>query len=89
MPKEISIHENQSSIFDLVDDTTTSKVSVMIKSKPPYHKDLFPNVRKLFHLQTDVPWLLIYVENRAIFWILFIVYLPHHLWFIHHQQKMF
>ena len=45
MPKEILIHENQSSIFDLVDDTTTNTVSVMIKSKPPYHNDLFPNIR--------------------------------------------
>lgn len=41
MSKEILIHENQSSIFDLVDDTTTNSVSVMIKSKPPYHTDLF------------------------------------------------
>lgn len=41
MSKEILIHENQSSIFDLVDDTTTNSVSVMIKSKPPYHTGLF------------------------------------------------
>lgn len=41
MSKEILIHENQSSIFDLVDDTTTNSASVIIKSKPPYHTDLF------------------------------------------------
>lgn len=45
MSKEILIHENQSSIFDLVDNTTTNTQTVIIKSKPPYHKDLFPNVR--------------------------------------------
>lgn len=45
MSKEILIHENQSSIFDFVDDTTTNAVPVMIKSKPPYHNDLFNNVK--------------------------------------------
>lgn len=48
--KQIILHENQSSIFDFTEDTTNSSEpvfdisSIQIKTKPPYHKDLFQNV---------------------------------------------
>jgi len=48
--EQIILHKDQSTIFDILQDTTESSVPVIdtntiqIKTKPPYHKDLFPNV---------------------------------------------
>jgi len=48
LSQEIIIHKNQSNIFDIVEDTTSSKVpddvSAKIKIEPPFHKELFPSV---------------------------------------------
>lgn len=48
--EQIILHKNQTNIFDFTEDTTNSSEpvfdisSIQIKTKPPYHKDLFPNV---------------------------------------------
>ena len=41
----IIIHNAQSTIFDIVKDETTDKQSIKIKTKPPYHNDIFQNVK--------------------------------------------
>jgi hypothetical protein len=48
--EQIILHKDQTTIFDFTEDTTEPSVpdidtsSIQIKTKPPYHKDLFPNV---------------------------------------------
>jgi hypothetical protein len=48
--EQIKLHKDQTTIFDFTENTTESSVpdidisSIQIKTKPPYHKDLFPNV---------------------------------------------
>lgn len=43
--EKIIIHNAQSTIFDIVKDETTDKQSIKIKTKPPYHNNIFPNVK--------------------------------------------
>lgn len=45
MKEKIIIHDAQSTIFDIVNDETTGKQSIKIKTKPPYHNDIFPNIK--------------------------------------------
>ena len=48
--EQIIIHKDKTNIFDFTEDTTNSSEpamdisSIQIKTKPPYHKDLFQNV---------------------------------------------
>jgi hypothetical protein len=48
--EQIILHKDQTNIFDFTEDTTKPPVpdiytsTIQIKTKPPYHKDLFPNV---------------------------------------------
>ena len=45
MKEKIIIHNAQSTIFDIVKDETTDKQSIKIKTKPPYHNNMFKNVK--------------------------------------------
>lgn len=45
MKEKIIIHDAQSTIFDIVKDETTNKQFIKIKTKPPYHNNIFPNVK--------------------------------------------
>ena len=59
----IKIHEKQSTIFDIVEDTTTNNKQIQLKTNPPYHKDLFPNV-KLIKLTDKCTLALKAIDNR-------------------------
>ena len=41
----IIIHDAQSTIFDIVNDETTDKQYIKIKTKPPYHNNIFPSIK--------------------------------------------
>ena len=93
--KDIIIHDNQSSIFDIVEDTTTKTQSIQIKTKPPYHNEIFPNV-KLVTL-TDRCTLALKAECHSSTYSIdfvyhlsptsFIVYTPDSLFPVHHVSN--